>query len=125
VGVRFQQEFQLRAEAGDALLESRCFVDFFQGADFLFDALERCAHCHVKVARGFQKLFALGKGLASVAGHGQAGKKHARAVAQLLCQGGQISSALFAAQQCVNVARQLFTANVTDRKPEVTRSHVL
>ena len=51
--------------------------------------------------------------------HGQAGKEHARAVAELLRGGGHLFGAGLAAQQNIGVAGQLFEANVADREAEV------
>jgi hypothetical protein len=49
----------------------------------------------------------------------QAGKEHARAVAELLGEGGQaLSRALLAAQQRVGVAGQFFKAEVADDRPK-------
>ena len=52
----------------------------------------------------------------------QPGKEHPRPLAELLRHGGQALRAFLAAQQRIGVARQLFKANVADRKAEVTRS---
>ena len=75
---------------------------------------------HVEIAGGFEELLAPGEGLAAVAGHGQAGKEHARAFAQLLGGGRHLLGAFFAAQKHVGVAGQLFKADVADREAEVT-----
>ena len=82
------------------------------------------SHGHVKVAGGFEELFAGVEGLAAVACHGKPGKEQAGALAKLLGGGGEVLGALFAAQQCIGIARQLFKADVADRESEVVRRNL-
>ena len=118
-GVRFEQKFKLRAQTSDALLQSRRLIDGFQAIHLGFDSAEGGANAHVKVARGFKELLPAGEGLATVAGHGKAGKKHAGAFTELLGGGGQVFCALFSAQQSVGIAGQFLKAYVADREAEV------
>ena len=59
--------------------------------------------------------------MAAVGGERQRGEEHAGALAELLGEGGDGRGALLAAQERVDVAGQLFKANVRDGEAEVTR----
>ena len=65
--VGFEQEFELGAEAGDALSQAGGFVDAVEVFHFGFEQLERGADGEVEIAGGFEELFAVGEGLAAVA----------------------------------------------------------
>jgi hypothetical protein len=96
-GVGLEQKFQLGTQAGDALLQPRRFVDALQLLHLRFKALEGGAHGHVKIAGGFKEFLAAGEGLAAVACHGQPGKEHAGALAELLSDAWYAAGALLAA----------------------------
>ena len=119
-GVRFEQEFELGAQAGDALAQAGGFVDAGEPLHLGFETAEGGADGHVEVAGGFEELFAAVEGLAAVAGHGQPAKNmRARSRSCWRERRADCVGALFAAQQGFGVAGQLFKAHVADREAEV------
>ena len=76
-GVGLEQEFELGAEAGDALAQAGGFVDALEVFHFGFEAAQVARTREIEVARGFEELFAAVEGLAAVAGDGQTGEKEA------------------------------------------------
>ncbi len=100
-------------------LEAGRFVDFSEALHLGLKQLEGGADGEIEFAGGFEELFAIGEGMAAVGGERQRGEEHAGALAELLGEGGHGCGALLAAQEHVDVAGQLFKANVRDREAEV------
>ncbi|MEI9968809.1 MAG: hypothetical protein WDM87_09350 [Terracidiphilus sp.] len=124
-GGGFEHEFEIRAEKGYAVFEAGSFVEIGEAFEIGFDEPERGANGQVEVAGGFEKFFAVGKGMAAVGGHRERGEKHARTLAELLGESGDLRCGGFAAEQDFGVAGQIFEAKVGERAAEILRGDFL
>ncbi len=123
VRVGFEKEFELGAEACGTLFKAGSFFHFLEPIHLGLEHAERGANGEIKFAGSFEKLLAVGEGMAAVGSVRQACKKETRAVAELLRERGNAARGIFAAKEHVDVASELFKTDVRDGEAEVAGGH--
>ena len=118
-GGGLEHEFKVRAKAGGAGLEAASFVDVVEALEFGFENFECGADTDVKVAGGLEEFVAIGESVAAVSVNGQAGEEEASALAELEREGGDLRGPVFAAEEDLGVAGEVFKTDVGERAAEV------
>ena len=137
--VGFEEEPQLLADVSGALAERRGFFDSAQALELEFEAMERVGEGEIEISAGFEEVFAVKEGHATVAGlaavpiacalraagGGQSGEEQACPLARRL-RGSDDAGVqrLLGAEHGFEVTGEFFEADIAEADAEVARGDV-